>query len=247
MKKLPQSDLHVPNGQRPLTRLQKRFIETGLDGLDDQDIIELLLNWSGCCRSKGLAQNCIKEFHNLRGFLTTSPEQLRQAGVAECRAFLIRRLVYELPSRILKEKLVTQPAYNSSPEFFRYFYYSMRDLNKEVFKVTYLNKRNQIIDIVDLFEGDTGLVYIRPREIIGRAIGYEAASLLFAHNHPSGDPAPSKIDKRLTRDLVSVGNILQIKVHDHIIIGDNCYFSFADAGLLQQYEDDFLNLKIRCI
>ncbi len=68
---------------------------------------------------------------------------------------------------------------------------------------------------------------------------------MFVHNHPSGDPIPSRSDKRLTRDMVFVGGIIQIKVVDHIIIGDNSYFSFADEGLIEKYELDFLNLKIR--
>ena len=68
---------------------------------------------------------------------------------------------------------------------------------------------------------------------------------IFVHNHPSGDPVPSKSDKQLTRDLVFVGKIIQIKVLDHIVIGENRYFSFADEGLIEKYELDFLNYRIR--
>ena len=71
--------------------------------------------------------------------------------------------------------------------------------------------------------------------------------MIFVHNHPSGDPTLSKSDKRLTRDLVFIGNIIQIKVLDHIVIGGNRYFSFADEGLIQKYQDDFLNLRIRSL
>ena len=71
--------------------------------------------------------------------------------------------------------------------------------------------------------------------------------MIFAHNHPAGDPTPSKSDKQITRDLVFVGNVLQIKVLDHIIIGGNRYFSFADEGMITRYEDSFLNLKIRAL
>ena len=77
------------------------------------------------------------------------------------------------------------------------------------------------------------------------AIRHNAVSLIFVHNHPTGDPNPSRTDKQLTRDLVFVGKILQIGILDHIIIGENSYFSFADDGLVQKYEDNFLNLKIR--
>jgi len=104
-----------------------------------------------------------------------------------------------------------------------------------------------MIDIVDLFEGETGRMYVSPRRIVEVAIENNAATLIFVHNHPSGDSTPSKIDKRLTRDLVFAGNILQIRVLDHIVIGDGHYFSFADGGLIQKYEDDFLRLKVKCI
>ena len=69
--------------------------------------------------------------------------------------------------------------------------------------------------------------------------------MIFAHNHPSGDPTPSKSDKQLTRDLVFAGSVLQIKVLDHIIIGDDSHFSFAREGLIEKYEDSFLTLRIK--
>jgi len=121
----------------------------------------------------------------------------------------------------------------------------MRDLKKEVFKAIYLNSRNQIIDTEDLFEGTLEGIPIRPREIVESVIKHNAAAVIFVHNHPSGDPAPSKSDTRFTRDLVFMGNIIEVKVLDHIIIGGNEYFSFADEGLIRKYEDSFLNLKIR--
>jgi len=77
------------------------------------------------------------------------------------------------------------------------------------------------------------------------AIKNNAVSLIFVHNHPSGDPEPSPGDKKLTRDLVYTGSIMQIKVLDHIIIGNNRYFSFAGEGLIEEYELDFLNLKMK--
>jgi len=122
-------------------------------------------------------------------------------------------------------------------------YHSMRDLKKETFKVMFLNTQNQIINVEDLFEGTLNASAVYPREIIAQAIKHNAASLIFAHNHPSGNPEPSDNDKQITRDLVFAGNIMQIKVLDHIIIGDNRYFSFADEKLIEEYELNFLNLK----
>jgi DNA repair protein RadC len=123
----------------------------------------------------------------------------------------------------------------------------MRDLKKEVFKVIFLDKRSRIIDIADLFEGTRDGVSIRPREIEESAIKHNASALIFVHNHPSGNPTPTKFDKQITRDLVFAGMILLIKVLDHIIIGENKYFSFADEGLIEKYEDEFLNLRIKAV
>ncbi|GAI79700.1 unnamed protein product [marine sediment metagenome] len=119
----------------------------------------------------------------------------------------------------------------------------MRDLSKERFKVMFLNVQNQVIEVEDLFEGTLTASAIYPREIMEKAIKHNAAALIFAHNHPSGNSDPSDDDKRITRDLLFVGNMMQIRVLDHIIIGDNRYYSFADAGLIEEYNLSFANLQ----
>ena len=121
----------------------------------------------------------------------------------------------------------------------------MRGLKNEVFKVIYLNNRNQIVEAIDLFEGTLDKIAVSPREIIEGAIGYRAVFTIFAHNHPSGDPIPSRSDKQLTRDLVFIGCAIQIKVLDHIIVSNNSHFSFAGEGLIEKYETDFLTLRMK--
>jgi DNA repair protein RadC len=121
----------------------------------------------------------------------------------------------------------------------------MRDLNKEIFKVIFLNSQNQIIDTSDLFEGTVNSAAVAPRQIVEQALAHHAAALIFAHNHPSGNCEPSKNDKDITRDLVFAGGTVQIKILDHLIIGNNRYYSFAGDGLISQYEMDFLGLKMR--
>ena len=237
--------LESPKCRRPLTPLQERFVKLGFKSLSDQESIELLL--SLCVPQqeyKRLAKECIGQFRNLRGLLTASPEELQQVGITPKGIFTIK-LLHELPEEVLKQKILEQPVYKSSKEIFNYLYYSMRDLKKEVFKAIFLDNRSQIIDTADLFEGTLESIPIRPREIVESAIKYKATALIFAHNHPTGDPTPSKSDKGLTRDLVFMGMIVQIKVLDHIIIGEDRYFSFADEGLIEKYQDDFLNLKMR--
>jgi len=241
----PNNLLDAPKRRRPLTPLQERFLKSGLEDFSDREMIELLLSQSlpdKDCRK--LAKECIELFKTLRGFLAASPQELEGVGLTSPCIFCIK-LLHELPTEVLKQGIIEQPVYKSSKEVFDYLSYSLRDLKKEVFRVIYLNNRHQIIDTEDLFEGTLESIPIRPREIVESAVEHKAAALIFAHNHPTGDPTPSRSDKQLTRDLVFIGMILQIKVLDHIIIGENTYFSFADDGLIQKYEDNFLNLKIR--
>jgi DNA repair protein RadC len=228
-----------------LTRLQTRFIEESFEKFEDQEIIELLLSLVLTARkAKKLAKASLERFENLRGFLAAPPQELQQIGIDPACMFCIK-LLHELPTKVLKQRIITRSIFQSSQDMFDYLYYSMRDLKHEIFKVIYLNNRSQIIDTADLFEGTHDFIHIRPREIVESAVNHQATGLIFVHNHPTGDPAPSRSDKQLTRDLVFVGNILQIKVLDHIIIGADSYFSFADDGLIQKYQDNFLNLKIR--
>jgi DNA repair protein RadC len=225
-------------------RLREKFLRSGLKGFHDYEIIELLLTLGAPRKDcKQPAKEVIKKFKTLRGALSASPEELQQIeGIGPHSAFGIK-LVREVAREFLKQRIVDKPVYKSAEEIFDYLYHSMRDLKKEVFKVIYLNTQNQIIDTADLFEGTVDSSSISPRQVMENAIRQNASSLIFVHNHPSGDPEPSRHDKEVTRGLVFAGNIMQIRVLDHIIIGGNQYFSFAAEGLVEEYEMDFLNLR----
>ncbi|MFH0768446.1 MAG: DNA repair protein RadC [Chloroflexota bacterium] len=227
-------------------RLREKFIKSGLKGFHDYEIIELLLSLGTPRKDcKQQAKEAIKKFKTLRGVLEASSEDLQQIeGIGPHSAFGIK-LVQEVAREFLKERIVAQPIYKSAQEIFDYLYHSMRDLKKEVFKILYLNSQNQIIETEDLLEGTVNSSVIRPREVIESALKNSAVSLIFVHNHPSGNPAPSQSDKELTRDLVYAGNIMRIKVLDHIIIGNDRYYSFAGEGLIEEYTLDFLNLKMK--
>ncbi len=227
-------------------RLREKFIKSGLAGFHDYEIVELLLTLGSPRKDcKQPAKEAIKRFQTLRGVLAAPLDELQQIdGIGPHSAAGIK-LVQEVAREFLKEKILERPFYKSAREVFDYLYHAMRDLKKEVFKVIYLNSQNQILETVDLFEGTVNGSSVSPREVIAGAIKHNAASLIFVHNHPSGSPEPSANDKELTRELVYAGKIMRLKVLDHIIIGDNRYFSFSGEGLVQEYEMDFLNLKLR--
>ncbi len=225
-------------------RLRERFNRSGLAGFLDYEIVELLLTLGTPRRDcKPQAKEAIKRFKTLRGVLEASPEELQEIkGITEYNIFVIK-FMQEVARAFLKEKVLDKPYCRSSREVFDYLYHSMRDLKKEVFKVLFLDSQNRVVGIEDLFEGTLNASAIYPREIVQSAVKHNAAALIFVHNHPSGNPQPSDNDRQITQDLVFAGNIMQIKVLDHVIVGENRYFSFADAGLIEEYNADFLSLR----
>jgi DNA repair protein RadC len=227
-------------------RLREKFIKSGLSGFSDYEVVELLLSLGTPRKDcKPQAKEAIKRFKTLRGVLSASTEELQQIkGIGPHSSFGIK-LMQEVAREYLKEKIIDKPVYQSPQEIFEYLYHSMRDLKKEVLKVIYLNSQNQIIDTADLFKGTVDSNWVVPREVIEQALTHNAVSLIFAHNHPSGNCDPSQSDKDITRDLVFAGCTVQIKTLDHLIIGNNRYFSFAGKGLINQYETDFQGLKMK--
>ncbi len=227
-------------------RLRDRFIKSGLTGFADYEIVELLLTLGSPRKDcKQPAKEAINRFKTLRGVLEADPKKLQEInGIGPHNAFGLK-LVQEVAREFLKEKIIDLPVYQSSQQVFEYLYHSMRDLKKEIFKVLLLSSKNQIMETYDLAEGTVDSSYIELREVMESAIKHNAVSLIFAHNHPSGFPEPSTGDREITRDLVFAAAIMHLKVLDHIIIGNNRYYSFAGEGLISRYEMEFLNLKIK--
>lgn len=217
-------------------RLRDKFIQSGISGFHDYEVVELLLTLGTPRKDcKQPAKEAIKRFKTLRGVLEAPLEQLQEIeGIGPHNVFGLK-LVQEVARAFLKGKLIDKPVCSSSQEVFDYLYHAMRDLPREILKVIFLNGKNQIIDIEDVSHGTLNASAVYPREVIRTAIKHNALSLILVHNHPSGDPAPSPVDKAVTRDLVSAGSVMHLKVLDHIIIGDNKYFSFADEGLIEMY------------
>lgn len=230
------------NGHRH--RLREKFLKGGLDAFLDYEIIELLLTLGTPRRDcKDQAKDALRRFKTLRGVLEAETHALQEIkGIGPHNVFGIK-FVQEVSRRFLKQKMMSKAYCRSSMEVFDYLYHSLRDLKKEIFKALFLDAKNQILEEKTLFEGTVDASAVYPREIMKDALRYNASSLIFIHNHPSGDPEPSPCDRELTKDLVLAANVLQVKVLDHIIIGNNRYFSFADQGLLEDYNILFHSLE----
>ena len=120
----------------------------------------------------------------------------------------------------------------SSDEVLKYIKYNLRDKNREIFLVIYLNGRNQILKMEDFFKGTLSMTAAYPREVVKRALDNNAAALIFVHNHPSGNSSPSQDDLTITKKLKDAVKTIDIYIHDHLIIAGNDVYSFADHGLI---------------
>jgi DNA repair protein RadC len=227
----------LPKEQGHRWRLREKFLKGGLKGFLDYEIVELLLTLGTPRRDcKQQAKKALKKFQSLRGVLEAPFDELQKInGIGPHNIFGLK-LVQDVSRRFLKEKMMNKPYCHSSKEVFDYLYHTLRDLRREKFKVLFLDAKNQILKEETVFEGTVDSSAVYPREIMKKALGCDASSLIFVHNHPSGDAEPSASDREITKELVFAANVMQLKVLDHIIIGNNCYFSFADQGLVEDYD-----------
>jgi len=224
--------------QRP----REKLLKYGSSKLTTAELLAIFLRTGTKGKSAlHLATELLNRFGGVRGiFEAEIKDLLKMEGLGEAKVAQIKA-VYGLAEQYLKEKVKRGKIIKSSKDIYDYLYFTMRDLKKEVFKVFFLDGKNEVIKVEDLFEGTLNQSSVYPREIIKSAIKYNAVGLIFVHNHPSGNPEPSLSDRKITKELVFAGNLMQIKVLDHIIIGENRYFSFADEGLIEEYNLRYLS------
>ncbi len=219
-------------GEGHRQRLRDRFLERGLDGFSDTEILELLLSF-GTPRSdcKEPARKALQQFKTLAAVLEEPLSGLQQIkGIGPKNAFAIH-FIQAVARRYLKDRLQGKRYLHSSSEVRDYLNHAMRGLKKEIFTVIYLDSSHAILDSETVAEGTINVNTVYPRELITQALQKNAAAMIVAHNHPSGSLEPSAQDLQLTRTIALLGNMMQIQLLDHIIIGNGSY-SFADNGLM---------------
>ncbi len=221
-------------------RLREKFLSGGFERFSDEEVVEFLLTL-GTPRGdvKPCARNALKQLGSLSAVLSAPIEKLTEIeGIGQKNALYLN-FVHQVAGRYLKDRANGKQFFGSSKAVFDHLFHAMRDLKREIFKVLFLNRKNELIHDQDVFFGTLTGSAVYPREIMSLAIEHKAAGLVFVHNHPSGDPAPSPEDKRLTRDLIWAARLLGIQVLDHIIIGFNSYHSFADQGAIRQFTCEY--------
>jgi DNA repair protein RadC len=230
-KKLKIKDL--PLDERPYEKLEKY----GPERLSNAELLAIIIKCGNRNEtSVSLAQRILMQDEEGKGpayLHNISLEQLRRIkGIGRVKAIQIKALL-EFSKRVASTlssngKIIIR----CSSDVSRLLMEEMRHLKKEVFNTILVNTKNQLMKLINVSTGSLNASIVHPREVFCEAVKAGASAVIFVHNHPSGDPDPSMEDIETTRKLVDAGNILGIKVLDHIIIGDGIYTSLKEKGLI---------------
>ena len=191
----------IASPQGHYARLRQRFLSAGIGGFLDYEVVELLLKLADNRRDqKTAAKQLVNKFKSLRGVLEASPEQLKKIkGIGNANIFGLK-LVQSIARRYLKDQIIGEDYIQSSENVLDYLRHRLRDRNREIFLAILLNGRNQVLDIIELFEGTLTTSAVYPREVIKMILDKDAAAVIFVHNHPSGNPNPSNDDQKITQN-----------------------------------------------
>jgi len=219
----------LPRQERPRERLQK----FGPEALSAQELLALVIGRGIPKKSvMNIAQELLVKFGNVKAISQATIEELSQIkGIGLAKAAQLKAC-FELGKREELEPEFKNYDIKDPESVVKAIRASIRDKAKEHFKLILLNPRNKIIGISTISIGTLNASLVHPREVFKDAIVHSAASVVLAHNHPSGDPEPSEDDIKITNKLVESGRILGIEVIDHIIIGKNNFCSFKERGLM---------------
>lgn len=214
-------------------RLRIRFLQSGLDGFLDYEIVELLLTLGTPRRDcKQMAKQVIKKFGGLRGALDATIEDLQQIkGIGAENGFGLK-LFQAISERYSKEKIQSKLLLDSPKVVADYLREKIGRTKKEHFVVLCLSSSNNLVKISNISVGTLNASLIHPREVFKEAIQASAARVILAHNHPAGNLTPSREDIKVTKSLVEAGKIINIDILDHIIVSNAEFCSFKEKGLI---------------
>ncbi len=221
-------------GWPPAERPREKLLARGAHALSDAELLAILLRTG--TRGKTAVQlgiELLSEYRTLKNLSSRLPQEFsRLRGLGQAKATAVAAAL-ELGRRLASERDQPRAQFRASADVAAHFTPLMRDLKREVFKIAMLDSAHRLIRAGSVTGGTLNLALVHPREVFREAVVECAAALVLVHNHPSGDPAPSEEDIKLTHQLVSAGEALGVSVLDHIIIGTGRYFSFADTRKLK--------------
>jgi DNA repair protein RadC len=214
-------------------RLRSRFRDAGSDAVTDYELLELVLFRTIPQRDiKPLAKQLIAKFGSFAEVLAAPSQRLEEVkGIKEATATDLK-IVHAAANRLARGEVKKRPVLSSWSAVLDYCRTTMAFADKELFSIIFLDKRNQIIADEIQQTGTVDHTPVYPREVVKRALELSATAIILVHNHPSGDPTPSRADIQMTQSIVEIAKPLGISVHDHIIVGKDGHASLKGLKLI---------------
>jgi len=218
-------------------RPRERLESLGSEALSDAELLALLLRTGGRDGDAlELARALLARCGGLRGVARVAPSELCNAsGIGPAKVATLRAAV-EIGRRISSRRLRVGQPIRSPADVHRHFYERLRDSRHERFLAVLLDSRHRVCGEVTISQGTLTASLVHPREVFRAAVLESAAAMVLVHNHPSGDPAPSPEDQQVTDRLASAGEILGVRVLDHVVVAEHGFYSFREAGRLEGTE-----------
>lgn len=213
-------------------RLRERALKTGLDSLPDYELLELILFYAiERIDTKPLAKRLLERFGTLGDVFAAEPEQLREFEIDQ-RTLVLFRAMRESGRRLAERKVKNMPVLTNWQQLIDYCHAALAHEKTEQFRILFLDRKNVLIGDEVQQRGTIDHTPVYPREVVKRALALNAAALILVHNHPSGDPKPSREDIEMTKEIRRAAEALGIAIHDHLVIGRKGHASFRSLGLL---------------
>ena len=214
-------------------RLRQRLLERGADSLADHEILEFLLFGA---RPRGdtkpLAKTLLARFGNLAGVFAASQHELASVPGIGDTAIATLKIVPEAARRMALEEILKRPVLSNWSQVLNYCRMAMGRAKIEQFRLLFLDTKNRLIADEVQQRGTLNHTPVYPREVVKRALELDASAIIMVHNHPSGDPTPSRADIDITRQIQTAASAVSVTLHDHVVIGRSGHNSFKSLGLL---------------
>ncbi len=218
-----------PEAERP----REKLLNQGAHSLSDAELLAIFIRTGVQGKSAvDVSRELIVRFGGLRKTLNTEMEEICMVSGFGPAKYALIQAALELGKRYLGETLKHKDALSSPKQVSDYLTHQLRDRNKEVFAIIYLDSRHKVIEYEELFFGTINGATVHPREVVKSVLRHNAAAVIIAHNHPSGVAEPSSSDTAITLKLQEALQLIDVKLLDHLIIGDGEFVSLVDRGII---------------
>jgi DNA repair protein RadC len=218
-----------PKSEQP----RERLMAQGADALSEAELLAIFLRVGVKGMSVlDLSRLLLQRFEGLRGLFKASEQDLRKIKGMGTAKIATLKAIAALSKRLLEKEIQRKDFVECSDDVRKLLAHTFRDLDQEVFSVIFLDTKHRVLKMEEMFRGTINTASVFPREIVKRALDLGSAAVIAVHNHPSGNPEPSSEDRRVTEDLKKACQLMELSLLDHIVVGNNSYFSFADKRLI---------------